>query len=170
MEQGNGPHIPEGFSLEPDGRFRCNTCQIFCSSLAVAANHARGKRHLKAIGGVQWQNGVAVPNGVNWNGDEPILPVGCTQNPNGWFRCQVCNIVCSCQLHIIQHVLGRKHLGNLVQKNGSTTNCMVTMLDGSWLMCSVCQVVCNTQKTASEHVKGQKHLLQCRIKALKENR
>ena len=105
--------IPAGFTLGPNGHFRCNVCQVLCNSQVSATEHVRGQKHLKTI--ASNQNSV-VPNGVQ--GGDPDVPAG-TLEKNGRFLCNVCKVFCSSRVNTTQHALGKKHLKALAREKGS---------------------------------------------------
>ena len=89
--------IPAGFTLQPNGHFRCNVCEVVCNSLVSATKHVRGQKHRRTVASNQDS---MVPNGV---------PAGFTQEANASLRCMVCKVCCSSVKVVEVHIVGKRH-------------------------------------------------------------
>ena len=92
---------------------RCNVCKIVCNSFTNTMEHVRGKKHQEALLTCEDSSVYTLehlecvtPAGPGVNG---ATPSGFTLEPNSWFRCNICDVVCSSLMVAGSHAAGKKH-------------------------------------------------------------
>ena len=92
---------------------QCTVCKIVCSSFTNTMQHVRGRRHQDAVRTCK-DSSVYTLERMECEtpaaqGDNGANPSGFTMDPNSWFRCAICDVVCSSLGVAGSHAAGKKH-------------------------------------------------------------
>ena len=163
-EQRGAPDVPAGFTLEKNGRFLCNVCKVFCSSLVNITQHARGKNHLKALA---CEKGSGVPNSLTEAGQGDRLVITGKKHLKA-----VASNKATARDHGSVSGVVKSGNGEMTTEQGDRDGVPVgfTREANAFLRCMVCQVCCSSVKIVKDHVRGKRHRLQSRLLALKTNK
>ncbi|POO01937.1 TFIIH C1-like domain containing protein [Trema orientale] len=71
------------------------------------------------------------------------------------FQCKLCNVECSSQFNLEQHVIGQKHKARLLQFREN--NDSEEMAKGQRRWCEVCRIPCMNEQLLRLHLEGKKH-------------
>ena len=126
---GGGPHqkalqrLLAGRSrgqLTEEQVLRCDLCGNIFPGPEAAAQHYAGKRHLKAV------------------------------RTRGSFKCTTCDLACSSEAHLKEHMGGRQHRLKAGERPVKKKAVIVNS-------CDLCGVKCESKVTFLEHLKGRQH-------------
>ncbi|KAK1435846.1 hypothetical protein QVD17_01617 [Tagetes erecta] len=76
------------------------------------------------------------------------------------FKCEVCNVTCTCQNLLQIHKQGNKHTISSANAPPLATETLLEHLENNKphsIYCHLCNVVCNNQEIFQKHVLGKKH-------------
>ncbi|GJN03635.1 hypothetical protein PR202_ga21102 [Eleusine coracana subsp. coracana] len=164
-------------------QWTCAQCDVNTSSELSFKEHCAGQRHLSNVVDLYWSKGTAglkkIAAAETYRG---------TVHHNSW-NCSICQIKCSGELDLKNHLKGRRHQENVealqgeskeIEGNsgfheaGSYEKKVPPLGDknkrpASTWNCSICKAYCTSESDLDSHLRGRRHQKNVRAQFIEEN-
>lgn len=156
-------------------QWTCALCNVNTSSELSFKEHCAGQRHISNVVDLEWTKGTAALNKI-----ATAETYRCMQH-NPW-KCSICQVKCSGELDIRNHLKGRRHQENEEGLQGESKeiegnkNKKVAQLDdkskrpASRWACSICKAYCTSKSDLDSHLRGRKHQKNARAQFIEEKK
>ncbi|CAO2211073.1 unnamed protein product [Urochloa humidicola] len=150
----------------------CSLCHVNTYSEVSFEEHCAGYQHQSNVAELEWAKEAAEPKRIG----TAETNHGMQYNPTAW-NCSICQVKCSGELDLNNHLKGRRHQdntevlqreskeseeksgfkeGKLYQKKERQLVDMGQRPTSRWY-CSICKANCTSQSDLESHLRGRKH-------------
>ncbi|TVU05696.1 hypothetical protein EJB05_48873, partial [Eragrostis curvula] len=152
------------------GQWACALCHVNTSSELCFKEHCAGQRHLSNVVDLEWTKGMV-----------GLKKIATAETHHGMqhhpWNCSICQVKCSGELDLKNHLNGRRHLENIealcqerkkiegnsgVHEAKSYENKVPQLVDKNQRLasrwnCSICKANCTSEFDLDSHLRGRRH-------------
>lgn len=161
--EANNKRLPE--------KWICDLCHVNTSGEISFVEHCAGYRHQSNVADMEWAMETAEPTMIA----TAELYRSMHHNPTAW-NCSICQVKCSGELDLNNHLNGRRHQENLgalwresKEDEGESGSQEANLYEkkepqlvdmnqrhSGWT-CSICQANCTSESDLENHLRGRRH-------------